>query len=85
MRLQETINGVPVLGAEKVVDLNANGDIRFASDKSLTDQAPRTSPTVSAATAKNVAVMAVAKSARMCRCHALRSTSPHSGSTTPNS
>lgn len=65
VRLQETINGVPVLGAEKVVDLNANGDIRFASDKSLTDQAPRTSPTVSAATAKNVAVMAVAKSAHV--------------------
>jgi Zn-dependent metalloprotease len=51
VRLPQTVGGVPVLGAEVVVDVSPTGAVRGALSETLPGTAPATTPTVSAAAA----------------------------------
>ncbi len=61
VRLQQLVDGVPVMGGEVVVDLDPAGRTRAANAESLADAAPSTVPSVAAAVARTAALAVVAK------------------------
>lgn len=56
VRLQRTINGVPILGGDIAVDVTRDGRVRAASGKDTWDETVDTTPTVSSERAITVAV-----------------------------
>lgn len=60
IRLQRTINGVPLLGGDIAVDLTRDGRVRAASGKDTLDTDIDTTPSVTAADATRIAAAEVA-------------------------
>ena len=63
VRLQQTVGGVPVMGGEAVLDLDAAGNTRSASTETLTELPASTVATISAAVATQRALASVDRSA----------------------
>ena len=61
VRLQQTFDGVPVIGGEIVVDLDAAGRTRSAISETLAGDVPATSPAVTQQTARRTMTALLAK------------------------
>jgi len=61
VRFQQQHDGVPVVGAELVVNLDADGNVLSASGEALPDPRVAAAPRVGSAAAQDVAIAAVAK------------------------
>ena len=61
VRFQQTVNGVPVLGGELVINLDRKGNVLSTSGELLPKTGVATTPTVTAAAAQRTARLAVAR------------------------